>query len=233
MWGRLHPEETLIAALHMLPGTKHVVVVGCVGKLEERFETTAKEAFHNYGVKLEFTYFANLTMSDLLERLKHLPSHTIVYYTAITQDAAGARFIDTAQSVPLVAWAALAPAFVMDDLDLRGATVGGDLVNWADDGRVAAEMAARVLNGEEPENMLIVTSNHNYAFDQDMGTPIRTARRQNQRYRVRRMCDIACQKIPSSWAAASRNRRCRDARNWLGTRSKECWIHKWSRRNRW
>ena len=86
--------------------------------------------------------------------------------------------IDTAQSVPLVAWAALAPAFVMDDLDLRGATVGGDLVNWADDGRVAAEMAARVLNGEEPENMLIVTSNHNYAFDQDVGTPIRTARRQ-------------------------------------------------------
>ena len=123
MWGRLHPEETLIAALHMLPGTKHVVVVGCVGKLEERFETIAKEAFHNYGVKLEFKYFANLTMSDLLERLKHLPSHTIVYYTAITQDAAGARFIDTAQSVPLVAWAALAPAFVMDDLDLRGATV--------------------------------------------------------------------------------------------------------------
>ena len=92
MWGRLHPEETLIAALHMLPGTKHVVVVGCVGKLEERFETIAKEAFHNYGVKLEFTYFANLTMSDLLERLKHLPSHTIVYYTAITQDAAGARY---------------------------------------------------------------------------------------------------------------------------------------------
>jgi len=210
----------------MLPGTKHVVVVGCVGKLEERFETTAKEAFHNYGVKLEFTYFANLTMSDLLERLKHLPSHTIVYYTAITQDAAGARFIDTAQSVPLVAWAALAPAFVMDDLDLRGATVGGDLVNWADDGRVAAEMAVRVLSGEEPENMLIVTSNHNYAFDQDVGTPIRTAQRQNQRHRVRRMCDIACQKIPSSWAAASRNRRCRDARNWLGTRSKECWIHK-------
>ena len=54
--------------------------------------------------------------------------------------------------------------FVMDDLDLKGGTVGGDLVNWADDGRVAAEMAVRVLNGKEPENTLIVTSNHNYAF---------------------------------------------------------------------
>jgi PAS domain S-box-containing protein len=104
-------------------------------------------------------------MSDLLERLKHLPSHTIVYHTAITQDAAGARFIDSAQSVPLVARAAQAPVFVMDDLDLRAGTVGGDLVNWADDGRVAAEMAVRVLNGEKPEYMPIVTSNHNYTFD--------------------------------------------------------------------
>ena len=165
VWGRLHPEETLIAALHMLPDTKHVVVVGGVGELDDRFETVAKEAFQNYESKLEFTYLTNLTMPDLLERLKHLPSDTIVYHTAITQDAAGARFIDSAQSVPLVARAAQAPVFVMDDLDLRAGTVGGDLVNWADDGRVAAEMAMRVLNGEKPEYMPIVTSNHNYTFD--------------------------------------------------------------------
>jgi PAS domain S-box-containing protein len=165
VWGRLHPQETLIAALHMLPDTKHVVVVGGVGELDDRFETVAKEAFQNYESKLEFTYLTNLTMPDLLERLKHLPSHTIVYHTSITQDAAGARFIDSAQSVPLVAWAAQAPVFVMDDLDLRAGTVGGDLVNWADDGRVAAEMAVRVLNGEKPEYMPIVTSNHNYTFD--------------------------------------------------------------------
>ncbi len=81
----------------MLPGTKHVVVVGGVGKLDEKSEIIANGVFHNSGVKLEFTYFANLTMLDLLERLKHLPSHTIVYYAAITQDAVGARFIDTAR----------------------------------------------------------------------------------------------------------------------------------------
>lgn len=165
VWGRLHPEETLNAVLHMLPGTKHVVVVGGVGQLDDRFETVAKEAFHNYESKLEFTYFTNLTMPDLLERLKHLPNHTIVYHTSITQDAAGARFIDSAQSVPLVARAAQAPVFVMDDLDLRAGTVGGDLVNWSDDGRVAAEMAVRILNGEKPQHMPIVTSNHNYKFD--------------------------------------------------------------------
>ena len=162
---QLHPEGTLNVALHLLPNTKHVVVVGGVGKFDEGWEAIAKQSFHNYESKLEFTYLFDLTMPALLERLKHLPSDTIVYHTAISQDAAGERFIDSAQSIPMVASAANAPVFVMDDVDLRAGTVGGDLVNWADDARIAGEMAARVLNGEKPQDIPVVTSNHVYMFD--------------------------------------------------------------------
>ena len=162
---QLHPEETLNVALHLLPSTKHVVVVGGVGKFDEGWEAIAKQSFHNYESKLEFTYLFDLTMPALLERLKHLPNDTIVYHTAISQDAAGDRFIDSAQSIPMVASAANAPVFVMDDVDLRAGTVGGDLVNWADDARIAAEMAVRVLNGEKPQDIPVVTSNHAYMFD--------------------------------------------------------------------
>jgi PAS domain S-box-containing protein len=163
--GRLQPEETFKAALHLLPGTKHVVVVGGMGKFDEGWERVAKRAFRDYESKFDFTYLTELTMSVLLERLRHLPSNTIVYHTAITQDAAGARFIDSAQSVPLVASAANAPVFVMDDVDLRAGTVGGALVNWADDARVAANMAVQVLDGKRPEDIPIVMSNNAYVFD--------------------------------------------------------------------
>ncbi len=162
---QLRPEGTLNAALHLLPSTKHVVVVGGVGSFDEGFEAIAKQSFHNYESKLEFTYLFDLTMPALLERLKHLPNDTIVYHTAISQDAAGDRFIDSAQSIPMVASAANAPVFVMDDVDLKAGTVGGDLVNWADDGRIAAEMAVRVLNGEKPQDIPVVTSNDAYMFD--------------------------------------------------------------------
>jgi PAS domain S-box-containing protein len=53
----------------------------------------------------------------------------------------------------------------MDDVDLREGAVGGDLVNWANDGHLAADMAIRILNGEKPENIPIVTSNDEYMFD--------------------------------------------------------------------
>jgi PAS domain S-box-containing protein len=162
---RLRPEETLGAALHLLPSTKHVVVTGGMGESDQGWEAIAKQSFHNYESKLDFTYLTNLSMPALLERLRNLPKDTIVYHTAITQDASGDHFIDSADAVPLVASAANAPVFVMDDVDLRGGTVGGDLVNWADDARVASEMAVRVLNGEKPQNIPVVTSGDAYVFD--------------------------------------------------------------------
>ena len=163
--GRVQPEETLRTALHLLPGTEHVVVVGGVGKFDEPWERVTKQAFQKYEHKLDFTYLTDLTMPALLERLRHLSGNTIVYHTSIAQDAAGERFIDSTQSVPLVASAANAPIFVMDDLDLRAGTVGGDLVNWADDGRLAGGMAVRILNGERPEDIPIATSKNVYMFD--------------------------------------------------------------------
>jgi len=163
--GKLHPEETLNLALRLLPGTKHVVVTGGMGKFDYRWEAIAKQSFHRYESKLDFIYLTDLTMPTLLERLRNLPNNTIVYHTAMSQDAAGERFIDSAQAVPLVASASKAPVFVMDDVDLRGGAVGGDLVNWADDARVAAGMAVRVLNGERPQDIPVVTSNNQYMFD--------------------------------------------------------------------
>jgi PAS domain S-box-containing protein len=163
--GQLRPAETLDAALRLLPGTKHVVVVGGMGTFDQQFEATAKQAFAAYESKLEFTYLTDLTMPALLGRLAHLPDNTIVYHTAFTQDAMRARFIDSTQAVPLIVGAANAPVFVMDDVDLRAGALGGYLVNWANDGRLAADMAVRVLNGEKPENIPIVRSNSVYTFD--------------------------------------------------------------------
>jgi PAS domain S-box-containing protein len=163
--GQLRPAETLNTALRLLPGTKHVVVIGGMGAFDEQFETVTKQAFQGYESKHEVTYLTDLTMPALLDRLRHLPNNTIIYHTAFTQDATGKRFIDSTQALPLILGAANAPVFVMDDVDLREGAVGGELVNWANDGLVAADMAVRVLNGEKPENIPIVRSNDAYMFD--------------------------------------------------------------------
>ena len=165
VWGVAQPEMTLIAALHLQPDTKHVVVVGGIGAFDRSLEAETKESLRKYESQFEFTYLTNLDMPALLERLRRLPSKTIVYHTSIMEDAAGAHFIDASQSVPMVVDAANAPVFVADDVDIGKGTVGGDVVSWAADGKVAAAMAVRILDGVKPQQIPIVRNSDVYMFD--------------------------------------------------------------------
>jgi PAS domain S-box-containing protein len=165
VWAVAQPEKTLNAALALQPGTKHVVVVGGVGAYDRQLEAIAKESFRKYESRFEFTYLTDFGMPALLERLKRLPDHTIVYHTSIMQDADGMRFIDANQSVPLVASSANAPVFVVDDADLGKGAVGGYLLSFAVIGHVVAQMVVRVLKGEKPQDIPIVKSADAYMFD--------------------------------------------------------------------
>jgi PAS domain S-box-containing protein len=165
VWGVAQPDKTLDAAFHLRPGTKHVVVVGGVAPYDRHLEALVQERFRKYESKVEFTYLTDLAMPDLLERLKHLPSNTIVYHTSMMQDAAGTHFVDAIQSVPMEASAANAPVFVVDDVNVGRGTVGGDVTSFVEAGRVAAEMALRILNGEKPQDIPIVRGANIYMFD--------------------------------------------------------------------
>jgi len=165
VWGVAQPEKTLIAALHLQPDTKHVVVVGGTGAFDRNLEALTKKSLRKYESQFEFTYLTDLDMPALLERLKRLPSKTIVYHTSIMEDAAGTHFIDATQAVPMVADAANAPVFAMDDVDVGKGTVGGYVVSWAADGRVAAGMTVRILDGVKPQEIPVVRNNNIYLFD--------------------------------------------------------------------
>jgi PAS domain S-box-containing protein len=165
VWGVAQPDKTLEVALRLQPNTRHVVVVGGVAPYDRHLERLIKQRFDKYESKLEFTYLTDLAMPDLLERLKHLPSNTIVYHTSIMEDAAGAHFIDAVQSAPLVASTANAPVFAVDDVDVGGGTVGGDVFSFDLAGQVAANMAVRILNGEKPQDIPIVRGANVYMFD--------------------------------------------------------------------
>jgi signal transduction histidine kinase/ABC-type uncharacterized transport system substrate-binding protein len=165
VWGVAQPEMTLNAALHLQPDTKHVVVVGGVGQFDRSLEAVTKESFRKYESQLEFTYLTDLDMPTLLEKLRRLPSKTIVYHTSLVEDAAGAHFIDASQSVPMLVAAANAPVFVTDDVDIGKGTVGGYVVSWVRDGKVAAGMAVKMLDGVSPEQIPIMRNSDVYMFD--------------------------------------------------------------------
>lgn len=164
-WADYDPSKTLDVALRLQPGSKHVVVVGGTSPFDRHLEMLFRDRLHRYEADLDFAYFTDLDMATLLERLKHLPDHTIVMYTHIGRDAKGTHYVGASQAGPMVANAANAPVFGPSDVDLGYGQVGGYLQSFASEGKIVGEIAVRVLNGERPRDIPIVRGEHVYMFD--------------------------------------------------------------------
>ncbi len=147
-WMDPDPAKTLDAALHLQPGTKQVIVVNGASSVDKWREALFRRNLHNYEDKLNFTYLSGLPMASLLPRLRGTPAHTIILFGLVTQDGAGDRFINATQSLPMVISAANAPVYTLADTFVGQGSVGGYVMSYAAQGRVAAEDVLRLLNGE-------------------------------------------------------------------------------------
>ena len=164
-WEIYEPAKTLDVALRLQPGIRHVVVVGGVSSFDKHLEAIYRESLHSYEAILDFTYLTDLDMTSLLERLRHLPDHTIVLYTHIGMDAKGTRYIGASQAGPMVVNAANAPVFGPSDVDLGHGEMGGYLESFAREGKIIGGIAVRILNGERPQDIPIVRGANAYMFD--------------------------------------------------------------------
>jgi signal transduction histidine kinase/ABC-type uncharacterized transport system substrate-binding protein len=164
-WAIFEPAKTLDAALRLQPDSRHVFVVGGVSSFDKHLEAMFRERLHGFEARLDFTYLADLDMSTLLERLKHLPDHSIVLYTHLGMDAKGTRYVGASQAGPMIARASNAPVFGPSDVDLGYGEVGGYLHSFAKEGKTVGEIAIRILNGERPQDIPIVQGANAYMFD--------------------------------------------------------------------
>jgi PAS domain S-box-containing protein len=165
VWDEIKPVETLKAALRLKPDTKHVFVVGGASPYDRSVQASVRERLHNYESKLDFEYLTDLAMPQLLDRVRHLPDDSVVLYLCILRDAAGTQFIDITESGPMVAQAANAPVFTFSDTNLGHGEVGGYVIKWDEEGKVAGATALRILRGEKPQDIPIARTVNVYMFD--------------------------------------------------------------------
>jgi PAS domain S-box-containing protein len=158
------PAKTLEIALRLQPGTEHVVVVGGISEWDKQEQSYVKQQLKGFTDHLEITYMTDLAMPDLREGLRHLPSNTVVLFTAVGQDAAGTRFKSN-ETGPMIASAANAPVFTLFDVYINHGEVGGYLSNLSEQGKLAGGMALRLLKGEKPQDVPRVKGVNTYMFD--------------------------------------------------------------------
>lgn len=161
----ISPVETLEAAFHLNPATKHaVVVVGQTSLIDLSDLRVVQEKLKPYEAKYGISYLPSLSMPEVVERVKHLPNDTIILFISFSEDAAGTKFT-TGGASAIVAAAADVPVFGVSSVSIDHGEVGGKMSSLQEQGRLAGELAARVLNGEEPSKISQVKARTIYMFD--------------------------------------------------------------------
>jgi signal transduction histidine kinase len=164
-WQKREPGKTLEAALLLFPNTRHVFVVGGSSVFDQLVMTFTKESFMLNQARVEFSYLTDMEMGKLLEQLRNLPENSIVFYTSFLQDSVGNKFLNATKALPMVASAADAPVFGMSDTYLGHGIVGGDLMNFQEQGKVTARIVSQILEGKKAGDLPIQTLPSMFMFD--------------------------------------------------------------------
>ncbi|MDR3622342.1 MAG: histidine kinase [Paludisphaera borealis] len=153
-------EPTLDLALRLHPDARRAVVVSGKSRTDAYWTEEARRAFHRYETKLDFIYLTGLPLNDLLREVANLPDRTFVYYLHVFEDGLGNAYIP-ADVVRRVSAAANAPVYGHYSTYLGGGIVGGCFVRFETEGANAADIALRVLAGQEPEKIRLSETTKN------------------------------------------------------------------------
>ena len=164
-WFQLDPAKTLDAALRLLPETRQVFVIAGQSKFDRGITALVKAGLNSYENRLDVTYLIDLPMNELRERLRHLPSRSIVLYLSFFKDVQGRVFLNASEALPLVTAASIAPVFGISSTYLGHGIVGGFVVSYEEQGKIASRDALEILGGKSPQDIPIVHGPSVYLFD--------------------------------------------------------------------
>ena len=139
--------ETLDLALDLQPQTKQVFVISGSLDHDKSFEAIIRNALPNYGTKAAVNYLTDLTLDDLLLRVKGLPQRSIILYAWQQALDHQGRILESHEVFRLVAREAKVPIYTMSYVYVGLGSVGGR--SWTREANAArlADLTLRVVNG--------------------------------------------------------------------------------------
>lgn len=155
---------TLRLALQQYPATHDVIAIHDFTDtgLAIRGEVE-KAAQHFPGVKLHF--MEEMPLEETVQKLKGLTPENLVLMLSYTVEKGGRTFSHS-EAARVVSGASPVPVYSVYAEQLGYGVVGGRMMAGEIQGLKAAGLAARIIGGESPQNIPVITENLSYpAFD--------------------------------------------------------------------
>jgi len=161
----IDPKSTLEAALRLQPNVREVLVINDITLTGQAIEETARQAFQPFRDQLHFRYVSDMSMAGLQSEVSKLSPGAIVFLFVFNRDNKGRNFTHEA-SLRYIDAHCKVPIYGPWTFYLGEGIVGGMLTSGEMQGNAAAQLALRILSGEDAEDIPIVLESPNrYMFD--------------------------------------------------------------------
>lgn len=153
----------LILKLH--PDLNQLIIINDQTLTGRKIREELELILNDYNNKLNYRIWDTLTVTELENRLINLDKNNVIYLLVFNRDQAG-NFISYNQGISLIRSATKNPIYGAWDFYLGKGIVGGKLISAQAQGREAALMAEKIINGEKEfcEKIAFAKSNDFY-FD--------------------------------------------------------------------
>ena len=153
---------TLELALRLQPDTTRVIVPVGTSSTEKIWAEDTRKLLQPYESRVAIDYLGDLSIDEMLSRLRHLEPRTIVLSSSVFfYDAAGDYFLPE-ETLERVSAAASVPVYGTNEPELGTGIVGGVLYDLAQSGAAAGRMGQRILAGAAPSSIPVETIDPNY-----------------------------------------------------------------------
>jgi signal transduction histidine kinase len=143
--------DQITSARALVPDLRHVALVG--DPLEtQSFMDEFRRELPIFSAQLDFIDLTGLSLQDVKRRVAELPENTAIVYTAINVDGAGVSYIPR-DALVAIAGVANRPIVIDSETMLGYGGTGGFVASPTVLAQQTAQLALRVLNGQDPSTI--------------------------------------------------------------------------------
>lgn len=148
----VHLADTVAIAHALQPDRNRLVVVNGASALDRRYGDLAKAQLKPFEDRLTIEYLDGLPMADLERTVRELPGDSMIFFIMIYEDGVGERML-ALDALDRLSAVARVPLYSWHEGTLGHGTIGGRLFSSNTVANRTAELAVRVLKGEDPEQI--------------------------------------------------------------------------------
>jgi signal transduction histidine kinase len=138
--------------LRVRPETTNIVVVIGNSSLEQFWVSQMRRDLQRFTKSVSITWWNELSLDKMEKQVAQLTPRSALLYTFVAVDAEGVPHALNRAFAPIHS-AAKVPIFGIADYQLGQGIVGGPLIPFESEGKEAAHIAFRILNGERPSEL--------------------------------------------------------------------------------